>query len=384
MILKKKFFSISDTRITLLNGEYYCGGNLATEALSYFYSHGYKTYLVCRVVSSADPKKNNTLLPNWIHVINLSNFWVRYLGCLFQSSCVFYFKVPTAASKLFIPFFFSRNICVTEVIGNELESYRYHSRFGAVIAPFSYLLSLLLVAKSHYTAYITTSYLQKLYFKPSRYCFAGVDNLLIPDNLFVSSAQLSVIAAKIYKAIQSKSIVVGYIGSYDVKYKNHLMLHRFAARLQEFGFDVKLKVVSRFNPNFSSRHSHILKNFPVEISNGLDRGDIYGWLRSLDIYFHPSLTEGMGRSIVEAMSQGIPVVASDVGGIRELLDSSQRFNPKSCDDAIQAFSKICKSYTSLYHVIAKQHLHAESFMLSRSRERRHHFYSEILKLTSLR
>ncbi len=40
---------------------------------------------------------------------------------------------------------------------------------------------------------------------------------------------------------------------------------------------------------------------------------------SMDLFLLASLNEGQGRSVIEAMSAGIPVIASDVGGLPEVL-----------------------------------------------------------------
>ncbi|MCP4105939.1 MAG: glycosyltransferase family 4 protein [Desulfobacteraceae bacterium] len=47
--------------------------------------------------------------------------------------------------------------------------------------------------------------------------------------------------------------------------------------------------------------------------------NIHEVLEATDVYVLPSLTEGVSRSVVEAMSQGKPVIATNVGGIFELL-----------------------------------------------------------------
>ncbi|HOX27705.1 MAG TPA: glycosyltransferase family 4 protein, partial [bacterium] len=51
------------------------------------------------------------------------------------------------------------------------------------------------------------------------------------------------------------------------------------------------------------------------------REDVPDLLHSMDIYVQPSLNEGYGKSIVEAMSAGLPIVASDVGGIPFLISN---------------------------------------------------------------
>jgi N-acetyl-alpha-D-glucosaminyl L-malate synthase BshA len=44
------------------------------------------------------------------------------------------------------------------------------------------------------------------------------------------------------------------------------------------------------------------------------------WLRAADVLLLPSRQESFGLAALEAMSSGLPVVASDVGGLRELVE----------------------------------------------------------------
>jgi glycosyltransferase involved in cell wall biosynthesis len=49
------------------------------------------------------------------------------------------------------------------------------------------------------------------------------------------------------------------------------------------------------------------------------RSDVAAVLSVFDIFVFPSLNEGMGKAIVEAMGMGKPIIASDVGGIPDLV-----------------------------------------------------------------
>ena len=53
------------------------------------------------------------------------------------------------------------------------------------------------------------------------------------------------------------------------------------------------------------------------------RADIPQIMGSLDVYVNMSLFEGMSITILEAMSAGLPVIASDVGGNSEIVKSGQ-------------------------------------------------------------
>lgn len=54
-----------------------------------------------------------------------------------------------------------------------------------------------------------------------------------------------------------------------------------------------------------------------------ERNDIAAILRSLDIFVLPSKTEGISNTILEAMSSGLPVIATRVGGNPELVVDGQ-------------------------------------------------------------
>ena len=51
------------------------------------------------------------------------------------------------------------------------------------------------------------------------------------------------------------------------------------------------------------------------------RSDIPSLLRSMDIFVYPSLLEGLGTSLLDAMAAEVPVVATTTGGIPEVVSN---------------------------------------------------------------
>ena len=54
-----------------------------------------------------------------------------------------------------------------------------------------------------------------------------------------------------------------------------------------------------------------------------ERGDVADVMRGLDCFVLPSLAEGISNTILEAMSSGLPVLATDVGGNADLVQAGQ-------------------------------------------------------------
>jgi glycosyltransferase involved in cell wall biosynthesis len=53
------------------------------------------------------------------------------------------------------------------------------------------------------------------------------------------------------------------------------------------------------------------------------RNDVQEIMRALDVFVLPSLAEGISNTILEAMSSGLPVVATRIGGNAELVDEGR-------------------------------------------------------------
>ena len=78
----------------------------------------------------------------------------------------------------------------------------------------------------------------------------------------------------------------------------------------------------------------------LHITGWLNHADAQQHLQKGHIFLHLSLWEGLSRVMLECMSMGFPLVASDVAGNHELVSNNNGFLCKDSRDAINALNRL--------------------------------------------
>lgn len=130
-------------------------------------------------------------------------------------------------------------------------------------------------------------------------------------------------------------------------------------------------------------HSYV-KEIKIEESVKFIRtGDVKEIFSLLDVSILPSLQEGFGFSIIEAQALGIPVIGSNIGGIKEVIDDNisglifERFDPGLLCEKIELLTKDTELRNRLIST-AFEYLD-EKFSLSKMTEGTVRVYKEALK-----
>lgn len=72
----------------------------------------------------------------------------------------------------------------------------------------------------------------------------------------------------------------------------------------------------------------------TQLIEGPDDETLHNLYRRAHVFAFPSHYEGFGLPVLEAMSHGVPVVASDIPSLRETAGDAARFVPATCPDAL--------------------------------------------------
>jgi glycosyltransferase involved in cell wall biosynthesis len=106
------------------------------------------------------------------------------------------------------------------------------------------------------------------------------------------------------------------------------------------------------------------------------------YLRAADVYVHPARAESFGLAILEAMACGTPVVASDVGGIPEVLADGAAGSLVAPDDPTALAAALAKligdaDMRAHFSVVGAQRA-AEQYPQELQRDRYLALYAELL------
>ena len=126
----------------------------------------------------------------------------------------------------------------------------------------------------------------------------------------------------------SRPYVLG-VSSLDPR-KNFRLLMEAAPDLRELGLDVAI-VGAPHGPVFRGEHEDDLVRFVGYV----DDPALVALYRGAFAFVHPARYEGFGLTPLEAMSFGVPVVASDIPVLRETLGSAAAFvNPERSSEVV--------------------------------------------------
>ncbi|MBU5331135.1 glycosyltransferase family 4 protein [Anaerocolumna aminovalerica] len=255
--------------------------------------------------------------------------------------------------------------CVYEILIN------MDSKFKRMFAPIMMKLIKEMAKNSDYVHYVD-SFLYDRYPTKNNYLICSDSTIEIDDEVLVSRIK------RIKSSDKRNSVVVGIIGYTHNRIKGIDTAIRAFSML---GNEYKLQVVGRGDHTWLDK---IARNLKVEnrieflgILNG--RSEIFKWLDSIDIYLQPSLTEGMPRATLEAISRGCPVISTSVGGLVTLINEDDRINTGDYKNLAYKIDLFGKNRHLLLEKAVRNYSTAKSYDSKKLNKIRNNFYGDIAK-----
>ena len=269
------------------------------------------------------------------------------------------------AKKIGIP-------CMVELVGCPWDSLWYYGGIKAkLFSPIMYYKTKKEIKNSKYVVYVTKEYFQNKY--PTK------GKNINCSNVNIENVSDDILESRVNKIKSSNNTYkIGLMGSLNVKYKGQDTAIK-AISLLKNKFNIELHFLGSGD---KENWIDLIKQYGVENSvffdGTLPAGDpVYNWLDNMDIYLQPSLTEGLPRSVIEAMSRGCPVIGTEAGGIPELLQKELVIKKKDYKDLAIKIEKLLNDKKMMEKIAKENFEEAKKYNKSLLNEKRRKFIEEV-------
>lgn len=305
---------VHDHKFRRINGCIYSTGGLSNEILSRYTQFFEEMVVIGRILDERQEKTSYSLINNQkisvLTNVELENSIVSADAVIVRLPSINGYKAIHVAKKYNKPY-------LVEVVGCTLDAYWNYGIKGKIFALPAYLIMKWSVYFSPYVVYVTKKFLEKRYPTKGK-CQAISDvELMCIDNDVIE---------KRVKSIDEigDGLLLGTIAAIDVPYKGHEYVIKAIPQIEKaLNKKVRYQLVGSGS---SERLRKIAEEAGVadrvEFFGSMPHEKVFGWLDEIDIYMQPSLLEGLSRAVIEAMSRGLPCIASDKGGNPELIEDS--------------------------------------------------------------
>jgi glycosyltransferase involved in cell wall biosynthesis len=185
------------------------------------------------------------------------------------------------------------------------------------------------------------------------------------------------------KKTKSKYFTIGYLGGLGKRKNVLLLIKAFAKLIKDNKYsNVKLKIGGS-GPQ--KQELEILIN-KLDIKNNVElegfipdnkKNEFYN---SLDLFVFPSLYEGFGLPVLEAMSCKVPVLTSNVSSMPELLDGTgYLFENNNLESLINKLQLIINNKRDLNNIANNGYLRSLNFTWEKSIKEHKKIYEKVIK-----
>ncbi len=372
--MKTKVLFVHDLIFTKDNhGNIFCGSGLDEIYFDRFFDSGFNQVVILSRVKCINEQQGRAFQNKNISVS--SAVGENYLGLLRPTFYVKFFKdinqadivvisTPSVIGSVVALFcnFLSKQY-VVEVAG---DGDAFSSKRGGWI--FSSYLKVMMpfyVRRALGAAYVTKYLASK---------FPNKNKVLVSSNVNIES--INTRPALTESLLNKRLIQIGFVGGINKRKGVDVLIKAAHKLIVEKGYkNLSFSIIgghNDFDVESLLRENGVEKHF---VLHGLQPKEVvFSLMQKFDLYVQPSLSEGLPRATIEAMSFGLPVIATSLPGFKEILDSNILCQPGDVDALASVIEKFIQSYDFYNSQSAKNLEIASTFLYKELHNKRCNFY----------
>lgn len=154
------------------------------------------------------------------------------------------------------------------------------------------------------------------------------------------------------RVFDEKNVVIGNIARYQPEIKGQDVLWNAIIYLKKKYSKIRCYFAGAPDQNHLQGYCDIKKKMEQEYPNNIffmgSINDVSSFLKKIDLFVLPSRFEGFGISLVEAMSMGVPCIASRLAGPEEVLEYGKRghlFEVENSEELANVIDFVIQNYS---------------------------------------
>ncbi|NLJ64606.1 MAG: glycosyltransferase family 4 protein [Christensenellaceae bacterium] len=287
------------------------------------------------------------------------------------------FRIAQVESILAFLLMKRRSIQIAAEVVNDPGAF---SNIGVFVRMLLVYLHKRIIRSSVGVSYVTKWYLQQKY-PCNAIKFRGNPDYFTSEYSSISLLESDITAPR--SRFSNDRIVLVHSANHFVDdSKGHKVVIDVLYNLRSKGLPIYVKFIgdglarAQFEEYAKEKEVSVYIKFVGKISNHVT---YMNEMRSADICIFPSMSEGLPRVVIEALANGLPTVASRVGGTVELIEDKWLFEPSDVEGFSNAIERIVKDETIYAELSRKGIIMAREFVEPVLKERRTAFYNELMK-----
>ncbi|MFD2516573.1 glycosyltransferase [Salinimicrobium flavum] len=280
---------------------------------------------------------------------------------------------------------FAADICkklekryVVEIVGCAWDiTWNYGGLITKLFSPLRFVKTKKIISSSSAAIYVTQRFLQ------SRYPCNGIQSYA--SNVQIENFPKIILDQHLAQVFKEKKVLkLGFVGNISMKYKGLEVLLKALKNVVDTFQNVKLYLVGSGDPAWVTAmiNKYQVKDYVIIVGPLRSGDEVFNFLDSLDLYIQPSLTEGLPRALIEAMSRATPALGSSVAGIPELLSKNCLHKPgdyQNLSTQIITFLKDKKKLAKMAHMNFEE---SKKYTVEVLEKRRELFFADVKTLFS--
>lgn len=185
------------------------------------------------------------------------------------------------------------------------------------------------------------------------------DTSLLPNGVDINFFNCRETNLKKRLEIATEYKIITFIGRLIYQKGAHDLIQAFN-ELELLDVPLKLLIVGN-GPYRDILESNSSDNENIMFLGEKHKNEIVEILNETDIFVNPSYSEGLPTSVLEAMSVGVPIIATDVGGTRELIINEKTgilIEPRNIPQLKQSIIRLIddENLCADFSICAKEHV----------------------------